>query len=200
VNGSMGSKDRTRPRSLGSRLRLAVCACSLVVLLTGCGLTGPSRTVEDYFPFAVGNEWYWVRASSLDDSMAAGITDIRGRDGMTFYRFAYASDTSFVLWFVHWNGELRAYATPPEDTASRDYLLLLKEPLDLGAAWQSPVYRNDTFRIIDADVTLSVPAGTFKHCIQVGDHVGPYYYAPGVGWVVQGDTANGYVLVRYVTK
>jgi hypothetical protein len=148
----------------------------------------------------MGNRWCWVQATEPADSLVFEIDSSYVMDGITFYRYPDPSGFFDGFWLVHWNGELRAYIGSPTDTSSREYTVLLKEPFDVGASWQPPNDSEETLRIIDRDVTLTVPAGTFKHCLQVESNVqGTYYYAPGVGWAAFPDT-DEWVLLSYVTK
>ncbi len=203
------SNKKRRSRSHGPLLISALAAASVVVLLAGCHLFGTSRAVENYFPLAVGNQWCWVLANNPADSVSIEISGSHPVNGITFYKFTSPGDTSFANWFVHSNGELKMYSTEsdtaPADTAGKDYFVWLKEPFDSGASWPQPNDSAETLRIVANDVTLTVPAGTFEHCVRVeaSDMGSSYYYAPGVGWVRidEGpDTTDAYVLKRYVTK
>ncbi|HTW91473.1 MAG TPA: hypothetical protein VMH22_07155 [bacterium] len=195
-------------RSRWPLLKLAAAASSAVALLAGCHLFGPDRTVENYFPLAVGNQWSMSRASQPSDSMTLEVSDKRAIGGMTFYKLTTPGEPDYANWLTHRNGELRIYFTQSDsapDTASTSYTRWLKEPFDVGKSWTvQPDDSSETLRITANDVTLTVPAGTFEHCVQVEvTDMATYSYAPGVGWVEiseAADTADPYVLTRYVIK
>ncbi|HTW91690.1 MAG TPA: hypothetical protein VMH22_08270 [bacterium] len=199
--------NRSRPYSCGPLVRLALTVSSAAVLLAGCGPSGPSRTVENYFPLAVGNQWCLARTNPRDTAVIE-LTDSLILEGLTYYKSPDPGDTNTVHWYVHRNGELRMYSTridsTPEDTGS--YLLLLREPFDKDSTWPSPNDPRETLRVIDRDFTLNVPAGTFEHCVEVEANIAStYFYAPGVGLAELGplpDTSYiiNYLLLSYVIK
>lgn len=155
----------------------------LIVLLAGCATFsgGVNKTVENYYPLSVGNSWTYQNSWDGETSTTE-VVDSYEWDGQTVYE---CSSDRFNFYIVEVEKELRLYfRDKPKENAS--YLVMLKEPLKVGQKWYSPPPFEDTLYIVSTDISVSVPAGEFKNCIEVrskSEDRGIIYlcFAPGVG-------------------
>lgn len=166
-----------------TQLRLPAAAAALLLpLLFGCTASklavkavGPSKKVADYFPLRVGDRRIYRIRFANGKTIKREIRIVR-KKGNTFH-----------------DSKGQSYAYDPYGLRSeRRYLLKL--PLTAGTRWLSITSLTSVERyVITADsATVTVPAGTFRECIQVrsrdrrgrhGTLEALFYYAPKVGLV-----------------
>lgn len=122
------------------------------------------------------------------------------------YTTTAAGDTGMLVAKVHrtdaTHGELRMsnttkrFVVTPESVALDDGRVILKAPLDVGAAW--PGEHGGTTKVTSIDATAKVPAGAYAGCVQTveegGRPPGSRYtttYCPGIGIVLLEVAAGG---------
>jgi len=188
------------------RIRLPIHTAQLavfglvVVAVSGCSQT--KSELELCQPLSVGNTWVYgypsAPARPPDTFRVYG--SYRWHD-ITIYRAATMKGDqpqwdSLRMYVT--NGELRVAYSPPEND-SNDYVVILKEPIEVGNAWLSG--GGGSFSITSTAEHCVVTAGTFDKCVAVRDGDYTEYYAPGVGRLaVARDGVNAVELLSYTLK
>jgi hypothetical protein len=173
--------------------------------LQGVAVLGAEQSVSPtYFPLAVGNRWVYEFSTSTDAPPIYESVAVIGQDG-----------NAFSLWIKDdfLNGDTltgngyqetifrtaeglgypsRVRGTPQKPVVlSKEPQLFLKVPLTKGATWENNWGK---YEVTAVDVTETVPAGTFKNCVEVtyraysGDVTIVSLYAPGVGLIQRDET------------
>lgn len=160
------------------------------------------RTVDGYFPLAVGNAWvYSLHALGAERGLEF---EVRGRQEAT-------DGTRYLLDDAGTHYYLRDASGVSVSITPGIWTVLLDGPLTLGRRFDGgrttgidlfeagvPVGNENTalrpikssgYKVITAfDRTVVVPAGTFEDCLEVTHVAGPIlgvkYFAPGVGLVL----------------
>jgi len=163
----------------------------LVLLLVVCSLTGAmaiaAETVKtDYFPLALGNRWVYASSEGSEDAPALESWEVIRQDGKAFV-------IRIQQPFVTLGGIEERFEVDGEgvkryvpDTIPPESRLIFKFPPAAGVRWQSG---DEIYAITAVAETVTVPAGTFSHCVQVTRWNKATKvtiistYAPGVGLV-----------------
>lgn len=191
-------------------------------------ITPTSYTIPEVFPFTVGNRWnretyedFWWGSGS--GSMTHTVLSIGDRIVLLEEASPTHHPGGMEIYLRHTSGEL--LITGSEFGMLPQPLVFLREPLAAGASWTTPdndsaqnpdevlINTTATNYVVSTDATLTVPAGTFHHCLVLfSDELGTgggwdyhgrelYWYAPGVGvtkneshheWTKPGETSTGY--------
>lgn len=143
--------------------------------------TGP-QGIEDLFPLAVGNYWVYT-TSDLSPSGSEIREEIIGYDHLSDRSFLFvrrkittysSNSTDTVISYLKFVGdEFREY---PDKNCILEYKILLKNPLQVGARWDS--YSDTSCRFpgivvnfisdeVDAIENITVPSGTFNDCFRI---------------------------------
>lgn len=153
-------------------------------------MTQPESLSKDYLPLQVGNSWvYAVNAAGAErrETIEAAVRI----DGNTYFRFSsYAGRAGSLL-------RLDAQNRMWERIDDRD-VLLYDFGAQAGATWSYP---GGTVVLVGREETVTVPAGTFRNCVQfhytVAGKEGDWdeWLAPGVGPVKR--HLFSYAIVEY---
>lgn len=193
---------------------------SVVLLQCQKNPTGP-ETIKDLFPLAVGNYWMYV---SDDESSPLGYKiqeEIIGYDklsdgSLVFVKrkissYESASVVDTVISYLQFAGdEFREY---PDNNCILEYKILLKNPLQVGARWDT--YSDTSCRFpgivvnfisdeVEGIENITVPSGTFNDCFRIvtcncPDFTDYRWFAPYVG-IVRLDIVRFWGGVKYVLK
>lgn len=163
-----------------------------LVVLTACGDGGKppaspvgtggatAGTVTTFFPLEEGKIYSYTTTAS-------------GETGMLVAKVHRTDATHGEL---RMSNSTKRFIVTPESVAYEDGRVLLKTPLDVGAAW--PGEHGGTTKITSTDATAKVPAGAYAGCIQTveegGRPPGSRYtttYCPGIGMVLLEVAAAG---------
>lgn len=161
-------------------------------LLVLGGLTPAARTedtaVSQYFPLAVGNRWVYELQDRTDG--APPVVEywdvLREENGAFVLRTRQSELTTggFEEFFLPASEGIKRFAA--ETQHKDDPPFFLKGPLQVGATWND---EDGTYEITALDTVVTVPAGTFAHCLEVtnrrkgGKATAVTLYALGVGVV-----------------
>ncbi len=199
-----------------------ICVTTLAVFSASCGqknvdvnTASPSpavsetvkeaSTISSYFPFKENTvyEYSGVENNKYDQAMYLGYVN-----GNTIQRrlAQIATNTTEVMKLE--NGELRlVYADPYkylyEDVTNEPSnidLLVLKEPLEVGAKWS--MMEGDTTEITNMSASVETPYGTFEAIEVVTTYpngfTSKFYYAKDIGLIkateINDEGENSYVL------
>lgn len=152
-----------------------------------------------YFPLAVGNSWVYEFSTSTDAPPVYESIVVIQQDGEVFSLWikddfmtgdVLSGDGYQETVFRTSDGlghPSRVRGTPQKPEVLSDKpQLFLKAPLTMNATWESNWGK---YEVTAVDVTETVPAGTFKNCIEVtfkaysGDVTVVSLYAPNVGLI-----------------
>jgi hypothetical protein len=181
-------------RSIGI---LAIVAC----LLQGAALTHADPSLSTYFPLAIGNRWEYELVGRSDDPSEVDTNEIetweitnQKEKTFTLHIFAYKErGTGFDEFIAPSSNGLQRITAKEKEKGKRDAQprFFLKKPLEIGTRWENA---DGWYEITATDETITVPAGTFEHCIEVTNKSGTgrvtivSIYAPGVGVVYRHET------------
>lgn len=175
----------------------------LSVLLSVCllGATPPEAdhtAPGTYYPLTVGNYWVYEFSTSINaPPVHESLTVLReeGDKSIVWIKDDY-NDGSVLLGDGQ---EDIVFRTPDgfgyagrgvidQQAVGVEPQLFLKTPLTMGATWTTTWGK---YEVTAVDVTETVPAGTFKNCVEVtfransGDVTVVALYAPGVGMIMR---------------
>jgi hypothetical protein len=143
--------------------------------------------VSQYFPLTVGNRWVYELQDRTD---APPVTEywevVREEYGAFVLRTRQSELTrgGFEEFFIPTSEGIKRFAR--ETTNKDNPPFFLKGPLQVGTTWED---EDGTYEITALDKRVTVPAGTFPHCLEVtnrrkgGKATVVTLYAPGVGVV-----------------
>lgn len=178
---------------------LRLISVLLSVCLLGATPPGADQTAATtYYPLTVGSHWVYEFSQSTNlPPVHESLTVIReeGDKSIVWIKDDY-NDGSTLL--GSGNEEI-VFRTPEgfgyagrgvtDDRATGvEPQLFLKTPLTMGATWTTTWGK---YEVTAVDVTETVPAGTFKNCVEVtfransGDVTVVALYAPGVGMIMR---------------
>jgi hypothetical protein len=163
-----------------------------VLLLFGIGgvtvpLWAEEAAVNQYFPLALGNRWIYELHDRTDAPPALESWEVVREERGTFVlRIGQSELTTggFEEFFIPTSAGIKRFARETQN--KDDPPFFLKEPLTVGTTWDD---EDGTYEITALDKTVSAPAGTFPHCLEVtnrrkgGKATVVTLYAPGVGVV-----------------
>lgn len=189
----------TRPSHLRA---VAVAVCLAAAALGGCV---KPKSVDDYFPLAVGNRWSWsLTATGGDRPLSQEIVEARADAG-------HAGDVRYLLDASGGRYYLRDAHGVSLSIEPGIWTVLIQDPLTLGSRFEgarseglsfgvgaeTPAPNDPVLRPVPAagykvitgfDRTITVRAGTFARCLEVthvaGPIIGVKYFAPQVGLVL----------------
>lgn len=148
----------------------------LIVLLIACQSNTapetPSLSIEDYFPYDEYTELTYEMTDSEDTLIhTSKITSTIEFKGV----IVYVIDQYYYNVVI--NGEWREYGEEP--TEEGEYIVMLKEPLEVGTDLNSYSYIDEVGLVINTDL------GTLENCIKVlfPNNGQERYFAPGYGLV-----------------
>lgn len=167
---------------------------ALILIVTPSHLAQADDTaVTQYFPLATGNRWvYEVQDRTDGASPAAEQWEItREAQGAYVLRIRHSDlpTGGFEESFIPTNDGIKRVARETKDKDHPPFFL--KGPLRIGTTWEDD---DGTYDITAVDKTVTVPAGTFAHCLEVtnlrrgGKATVTTLYAPGVGVVQREET------------
>jgi len=180
--------------------RFVFCVFLLFALyLSGCGKQEPNSQIYDYFPFSENvlyvyeGEGHPYASYTIYNTIINGnrlqrllATDVQNYNRQTEV-FEVADGELALI-----NGDTFSYHLEDMTDTGTDAerrMIILKEPLKLGATWvieEGPLGQ-DVAEVTGVDVALKTPSGNFNvievtHTLANGS-VDKYYYAKGVGLV-----------------
>lgn len=167
------------------------------MLLWAGGLQRPSllqaeAPVSAFFPLAVGNRWVYESSEGSETAPVVEAWEVTRQEGNAFVleiEQSYLSTGEGVEEFFVLTNEgisRSVHGTQNGTTGGAEPSFFLKAPLTAGASWQN---EDGRYAITAVDETVTVPAGTFTHCVEVtrwstnGKVTVITLYAPGVGMV-----------------
>jgi len=176
-----------------------------IIALFGFWLQGVSplsaepSAFSTYFPLAVGNSWVYEFSTSTDAPPVHESVAVIGQDGDTFSLWinddflngdilmgnGYQETVFRTVEGLGYPSRVRGTPQKPEVLSDKPQLFL-KAPLTMNATWESNWGK---YEVTAVDVTETVPAGTFKNCVEVtfkahsGDVTIVSLYAPNVGLI-----------------
>jgi hypothetical protein len=149
--------------------------------------------VAQYFPLAVGNRWVYEVHDRTDGAPPAveQWEVIRADQGAYVVRIRHSDlpTGGFEESFIPTDDGIKRVARETKDKAHPPHFL--KGPVRVGTKWED---EDGTYEITATDKTVTVPAGTFAHCLEVtnlrrgGKATVITLYAPGVGVVQREET------------
>jgi hypothetical protein len=187
----------------------------------GGGGGGDSASTKPYFPVKTSYEWTYDGVDYVGGTAIAAAQGVEGRhhrslhpadaakapldytqiwsitgttqiSGATWYNLVIQNVGSIAndpLYRRHTSDALQERESTASDEVPYD---LLQLPLETGNSWGYSPVPGVTLTITDADATVTVPAGTFQHCVVVRDvqvtagqpdDIIIDWYAPNVGMV-----------------
>jgi hypothetical protein len=170
----------------------------VLIVLIGIITTSPIAQADDmsltqYFPLATGNRWVYEVQDRTDGAPpAAEQWEITREDHGAYVLRIRHSDLStggFEESFIPTDDGIKRVARETKDKAHPPHFL--KGPVRVGTKWED---EDGTYEITATDKTVTVPAGTFAHCLEVtnlrrgGKATVITLYAPGVGVVQREET------------
>ncbi len=148
---------------------------------------------ENYFPLAVGNRWVYASSEGTEAEPALETWEVVRQDGNTFvvqiqqpFVTIGGLEEQFVVMAEGVQRRL-TNATPSEPQLQ----LIFKAPPVAGASWQG---NDGRYTITAMSDSVTVPAGTFTHCVEVTRWrketkvTEVSTYAPGVGLIQRDET------------
>jgi hypothetical protein len=161
------------------------------VLLGISGVAAPlwaeEAAVKQYFPLALGNRWVYELHDRTDAPPVLETWEVVREEQGTFVLRISQSELptgGFEEFFILTSAGIKRFAR--ETTNKDDPPFFLKGPLQVGATWDD---EDGAYEITALDETITVPAGTFSHCLEVTNRrrgskaTVVTWYAPGVGVV-----------------
>lgn len=101
-----------------------VSVCILLVC-AGCRLSGPAQTVENYYPFAVGNSWTCTQGDTTDCDTQKIAEEFTDAHAIHWYGWGYTEDVDYSAYV---NGKI-VWSYTADDTLG---MVVLKEPFEVG--------------------------------------------------------------------
>ncbi|HID94137.1 MAG TPA: hypothetical protein EYP60_08585 [bacterium (Candidatus Stahlbacteria)] len=170
-----------------------------IIIVMGFGCAKREENITKLFPLSVENKWvyqslYWSEKdtiSSIDSSYI--VESYKWNKRITYHEVRRGTDTTGMAfyvdrWWIIEDDELRSYYESPTDTSA--YFIILRKPLKAGTHWicdiPDSIWKTE---IESVNVTVKVPAGTFRNCLQItryeenGEVLLRYWLAPNVGLI-----------------
>jgi len=167
---------------------------TVVFLFTTSQLTyADDSALAQYFPLSTGNRWVYEVQDRTDGAPPTEeyweVT--REEQGAYVLRIRPSDLTTggFEESFIPTSEGVKRFARETKDKDHPPFFL--KGPLQIGTIWEDD---DGTYEITSLDETVTVPAGTFSHCLEVtnrrkgGKATVITLYAPGVGVVQREET------------
>jgi hypothetical protein len=171
-----------------------IVVVAVIFILTTSHFTHADDTsVSHYFPLSTGNRWVYEVQDRADGAPPTEeyweVT--REEQGAYVVRVRPSDLTTggFEESFIPTSEGVKRFARETKDKDHPPFFL--KGPLQLGTVWEDD---DGTYEITALDKTVTVPAGTFSHCMEVtnrrkgGKATVITLYAPGVGVVQREET------------
>ncbi len=205
-------------------------AVALVALASSCGDSPGSGGIadEDYFPFAIGNNWSYDRYGTIDTlgvtftlsgQALRGVVGIAYEEGYSLIQVnSVAADTLFaegldtipvpqggVAFFRMDSEGVWAYT----DSVMSDSVQIARFPLQAGDTWLFSTDPEATAEVVSMTETVTVPEGTFDDVLHISvlqqdtllSMVQDMYFAPGVGNILNETTVSaGTIVVASITE
>lgn len=163
---------------------------ALLLLGIGSG-TLPLRVAEtavnQYFPLALGNRWVYELQDRTDAPPVRETWEVVREERGTFVLRISQSELptgGFEEFFIPTSAGIKRFTRETHNKVDPPFFLT--GPLRIGTTWDD---EDGTYEITALDETVTVPAGTFSHCLEVtnrrkgGKATVVTLYAPGVGVV-----------------
>ncbi|MGE0680375.1 MAG: hypothetical protein AB7P69_05640 [Candidatus Binatia bacterium] len=171
-----------------------IAILTIVFLLTTSQLThADDSALTQYFPLSTGNRWVYEVQDRRDD---APPTEeywevIREEQGAYVLRIRLSDLTTggFEEYFIPTSNGVKRFARETKDKDHPPFFL--KGPVRVGTTWEDD---EGAYEITAVDRNVTVPAGTFSHCLEVtnrrngGKATVLTLYAPDVGVVQREET------------
>ena len=148
---------------------------------------------DNYFPLAVGNRWVYESSEGTEAEPALEAWEVTRQEGNAFvvqvqqpFVTVGGLDEQFVA-----TSEGVQRRLPGAATSESQLQLILKLPPAVSASWEGV---DGHYAITAVDATVTVPAGTFTHCVEVTRFrketkvTEMITYAPGVGIIQRDET------------
>jgi hypothetical protein len=171
-----------------------IIVVAVILILTTSHFThADDMSVSHYFPLLTGNRWVYEVQDRTDGTPPTEeyweVT--REEQGAYVLRIRPSDLTTggFEESFIPTTEGIKRFARETKDKAHPPFFL--KGPLQIGTVWEDD---DGTYEITALDETVTVPAGTFSHCLEVinrrkgGKATVITLYAPGVGVVQREET------------
>ncbi len=165
----------------------------ILILTTGHPVQADDTALRHYFPLATENQWVYKMQDRTDGAPpAAEYWEVTYEDQGAYVLRIRHSDLptgGFEESFLPTNEGIKRVARETKDKELPPFFL--KGPLRVGTIWEDD---DRTYKITALDKTVTVPAGTFSHCLEVtnlrkgGKATVITLYAPGVGVVRREET------------
>jgi hypothetical protein len=156
---------------------------TVILLITTSQLTqADDSALTPYFPLSTGNRWVYEVQDRTDGAPPTEeyweVT--REEQGAYVLRIRPSDLTTggFEESFMPTGEGIKRFAREMKDKEHPPFFL--KGPVQIGTTWED---EDGTYEITALDRTVTVPAGTFSHCLEVTT-----LYAPGVGMVQREET------------
>ena len=162
---------------------IGLLACGCLVF----SVWAEEAQVSQYFPLTVGNRLVYELQDRTDAPPVVEYWEVvREEHGVFVLRTRQSELTTggFEEFFIPTSEGIKRFA--PETTNKDNPPFFLKGPLQVGTTWND---EDGTYEITALDKSVTVPAGTFPHCLEVtnrrkgGKATVVTLYAPGVGVV-----------------
>jgi len=171
-----------------------IVIATVVFLFTTSQLThADDSALTQYFPLSTGSRWVYEIQDRTDSAPPAEEhwEVIREEQGAFVLRIRQSDLTTggFEESFIPTNEGVKRFARETKDREHPPFFL--KGPLRVGTTWEDD---DGTYEITALNKTVTVPAGTFAHCLEVtnrrkgGKATVITLYAPGVGVVQREET------------
>ena len=162
-----------------------VRAAWVVLLMIGAGCKEAEAPQAD----PVATRWPAASAADAYFPLEGGklyhyLTDDGGERGMLVANVTRADATHGEL---HIGSSVKRFTYDAKGIAYEGGAYVLRVPLEAGTSW--PGEHGGTTKIVAADASVSVPAGTYGNCVETVEDVVPEAqyrntYCPGVGLVL----------------
>lgn len=185
----------------------------LIFLMFSC-TTNPENdiSIENYMPLAIGNTWRYESIYDTNTVYIITITDEHIVNGNVVWEATFFYDGDVVPhYYTYKDGELRHWFNGINN--SQHYFVELKEPLEIGNKWAtdtilSSPQNEDTLRVTDIGLSVTVEAGSFDNCIKIESKFGvdggvmllDGIYAPDIGMITERSGGDIMELVWYDVK
>lgn len=179
---------------------------SLSLLTLGCARNGQTdqgnnqeptpdvMTVQDLYPLSVGDYW---KFAGVGNEYAPFEQKVLFREDNRIQLQIVTAGTTLGMIYEFREGQLVVVYSQEElyeeenilDSPNQMESVILQEPIEPGATWQTEDGRN--FEIIATDRTVETPAGSFANSVEIRatftDHTAimTMYYQPGLGLIKQ---------------
>jgi tetratricopeptide (TPR) repeat protein len=163
----------------------------------------PFVSADNSFPLSPGNTWTYRDLDGNEEVLI--IHGAVQEQGVALVEASYTGRKLFYyLVAADGIGRLEPLSLEGSKKLTGELSFLISWPLDPGNSWSSPWSDPPlTFTVLERG-PVTVAAGTFRHAVRIGYrpgsdpiYLGYFWFVPGVGLVVQEESANRVELVRY---